>query len=79
MQTTSNASIQSLAFPSVWASRKQTGSDYANHRERNTRPSGALQNRMLLDMKPALGALVVVLCEQCVRASQRRVLLFAWT
>ena len=64
MQTTSSASVQYLASPSVWAGRKQTGSDYANRRERNTRLSGALRNRVLLDTKPGLGVFVVVLGER---------------
>lgn len=36
MQTTSNASVEYLASPPMWAGRKQTGSGSANHRERNT-------------------------------------------
>lgn len=45
-------SVQYLASPSVWARRKQTGSDYANHRERNTRLSGTLQYRIRSDAEP---------------------------
>lgn len=64
MQITFNASVQYLAFPSMWAGRRQTGSDYANHRERNTSLSGRLQNRVLLDTKPGVGVFITVLGER---------------